>query len=328
LIELLVVIAIIALLIALLLPAVQKVRDAGNRAKSTNNLRQLGLAARNFHETFKAFPSNGFTDTGAAMTPANAVQQNVFYQLLPYIEADALYQNPSVATATNPVIIKILVEPGRNRPGHSAGKPTTDYAFNAKVIRASTSATATADSAGMSTSGINDGVSNTILAGQKSLNPGVYASSGRQRSEWDILEPGVAGSRSWRDSAYADPRADVVLRYIGPSPGTGAGTVPDNDIAFPYTVTDLNATPTVAAPAAKDAGSDRFGGPYTSGTLFLFCDAHVVLLSYSWGSATNTVAAPVAVNMGGAPYPGTTSSTQSMLRAALSPSEGDLPVFE
>ena len=89
LIELLVVIAIIAVLIALLLPAVQQAREAARRSQCKNNLKQLGLAFHNYHETSNAFP-NGYRVTlaGAAfdMNIRNAISQ-----ILPFIDQAPLY---------------------------------------------------------------------------------------------------------------------------------------------------------------------------------------------------------------------------------------------
>jgi prepilin-type N-terminal cleavage/methylation domain-containing protein/prepilin-type processing-associated H-X9-DG protein len=84
LIELLVVIAIIAVLVGLLLPAVQKVREAANRMKCSNNLKQYGLACHTYHDSFGYFPAGGKTLPDWAWTDGNKGSWQVF--ILPYME--------------------------------------------------------------------------------------------------------------------------------------------------------------------------------------------------------------------------------------------------
>jgi prepilin-type N-terminal cleavage/methylation domain-containing protein len=182
LIELLVVIAIIAILIGLLLPAVQKVREAAARISDANNLKQMSLALHSCNDaTNRLPPCAGFhTAQGWANNGTPGTLGTVQYFLLPYIEAGNIYNNTNTASDragtnanTNPpspqsTIVKSYLSPGdpsasANGLAPNYGQGATSYASNGYVFGASWGQNAQASLPRTFT----DGTSNTIVFAEK-----------------------------------------------------------------------------------------------------------------------------------------------------------------
>jgi prepilin-type N-terminal cleavage/methylation domain-containing protein/prepilin-type processing-associated H-X9-DG protein len=99
LVELLVVIAIIAVLISLLLPAVQSAREAARRTQCTNNLKQIGLSLHNYHSTYQSFPPGALWGRRGDGTTANNRDFSAFVRLLGFSEQTALYNAANFSVA-------------------------------------------------------------------------------------------------------------------------------------------------------------------------------------------------------------------------------------
>jgi prepilin-type N-terminal cleavage/methylation domain-containing protein len=184
LIELLVVIAIIAILIGLLLPAVQKVREAANRVKCANNLKQFGLAAHNYHDSQGHLPP-----VIGYYPPAAGDFGTCFFHLLPYLEQGALYESargvvpfpapdgptPAYCPGNNDVYsrrVSVFLcpsDPSVGRDGvvtiNGASFGASSYAANAMVI--SEKPMPGPQGKARIPADIADGTSNTLLVAEK-----------------------------------------------------------------------------------------------------------------------------------------------------------------
>jgi prepilin-type N-terminal cleavage/methylation domain-containing protein len=197
LIELLVVIAIIAVLIGLLLPAVQKVRVAAARMSSVNNLKQLGLAMHGHHDALGLLPDIGHQQGADPIAGASGTNQPGpwTFQLLPYLEQSNVFNTWDSSQANggygSPLSLRVFLCPGRGRVGYVpavaagvnakyVGWPVSDYALNGFPWGGALGVWPARKQ--LTLSSITDGTSNTIFLGEKSIDPALYTSDGK---DWD-----------------------------------------------------------------------------------------------------------------------------------------------
>jgi prepilin-type N-terminal cleavage/methylation domain-containing protein/prepilin-type processing-associated H-X9-DG protein len=271
LVELLVVIAIIGVLMALLLPAVQKVREAANRTKCFNNLKQIGLALLNYQFTQRTFPPGGTTFNGTA--------GNSFHvYILPHLDQTALLERFNLSQTYNAgnltsgnmsnrnLVPSVYLCPSQNTTigsgadtdwsvVHYVGNmgpyginPATGapYEFIPSTTypgqHYATQGVLLAGWSGIALSDINDGASNTILVGELSWN--LYVGSDN------------VGYRGWN-------------RGCGDINNSNYGCIGCRNVAFG-----------INNPASLHGGTDLgFGSLHPGGANFVFCDGSVHYLS-------------------------------------------------
>ena len=176
LIELLVVIAIIAVLMGLLLPAVQKVRNAATRIECQNNLKQLGLALHTYNDSEGTLPNAGRDGPSVTCCRGDTIAQWTWaYHIMPYVEQNSVYElaqtNESQALATP---VKMYFCPLRRAPEEYNGGARGDYAANGGSRTSNNGEDGImirTDSGKRKFAQIKDGVSNTIAFGEKQLHP-------------------------------------------------------------------------------------------------------------------------------------------------------------
>lgn len=312
LIELLVVIAIIGVLIGLLVPAVQKVRESANRASCLNNLKQIGLALHSYHDAKGSFPQNHRPPSAAGST----VRVRWFTRLLPYLEQGSLASRYDESTNwDSPVNLPVTSAPLRiaqcpsapsadrldNNPaattpqGWGANNPpsvaVTDYAgvygIHPTFITANNltianpSGVISNNNAGLGDRGavtiadIADGASNTVAVIESAGRPYLY-NQGGVRQSLDLTAHVVNGGGWSRPASeyWLIGFADKAGTIPGGSHAVNAANGIDFAGVYPSTTTSIPGV----VPTLNTDPSGQFFGFHGSGANALFADGSVRLI--------------------------------------------------
>ena len=301
LIELLVVIAIIAILIGLLLPAVQKVREAAARAKCQNQLKQMALACHNYHDVAGILPTGGLQDyyggrAGPNAPPWNAAspltalgsQQpwNWMYQILPFVEQNNDF-NQGTSSAVRSTPVGLYSCPSRRPPTVVGAIILQDYAGNNGITWCPANDPTTwngtivpnyvninnvwvkCSTVGMTT--ITDGTSNTLLLGEKYVSIDQYTTG----AEWGDNNSAVGTGNTWISGRCAahQPRQDQLS-----STATQEKPVPNYNAAG---VNGRCGPWGLGSPQNGGGYYDYWGSPHPSGFGTAMADGSVRSVKYS-----------------------------------------------
>lgn len=213
--EVLVVIAILAVLVGLLLPAVQRARAAALRIQSMNNLKQIALATQNFSQTYQnTLPSiSGFN------TVSQRVEVNVFISILPFLEQGNLYAAYTAKFGEDTVDSRYVLKPYLDPADPTLPTPAnavSSYAASALVFAPR-----------MRLADLTDGTSNTIAYSEHySLNCGGTEFTWAYKDIMRRNPPTRLGIAVYRRATFADKALGDVFPEATDTPGTTAASVP------------------------------------------------------------------------------------------------------
>jgi len=271
LIELMVVVAIIGTLVTLLLPAVQKVREAANRMSCENNLKQIALALHGYHDVRKGFPS-GYSASGPYVDGATDTAPGWGWAtfVLPYLEQDTIssqliFDQPIQNSSGVQTLVKMFVCPSDIAP--TSAFPVPDGFGNIVCLSAPTSYAACCG---------NDASDTTDPTGN-----GVFYRNSRTRMA-DITDGTsntiLVGERAWAKANGAWPGAipgGVILRgQFNPcQPDIPGAWYPSSTLAIAH----AHMNNALQDPDGS-AGMDDFSSMHIGGSLFVFADGSVHFL--------------------------------------------------
>ena len=283
LIELLVVIAIIAVLIGLLLPAVQKVREAAARTTCVNQMKQLGLAVANYEGTYQKFP--GLSTNSTMIVNPDKYSQSLFTQLLPFVEQEALlkqlvagnpitFNAPAAGVDYRGTVIKILLCPADQSPLDGLTPVNkfggTSYVPNSEIFGNSNPAgavlTATTDrlssTYNMSRLTSKDGTSNTIVFFEQYTACGSAGVNGE--NAWVVPTYSATGPTGATANFFGAPGSPFSVAYPLVQNGGQVTTLAYSTTNWPtatVTPTGLPARPSISTNIAN-----RYNHPFRNVT--------------------------------------------------------------